>query len=918
MLKFSRPSAGYFPRLGLSLVLLSLLCAGLCLALLSPAPGAAQAQALGSTIGNGADSPFGMNVGSISRYTASGTGDDYSRPMTPAKNAGVSWDREEIRWDVVEPRPGQWDWRWTDKGVNAAVSRGIQVLGVLQYNVDRSAGNARVSFTMPDLNAWRNYVAQVVTHYKDRVKYWQIWNEPMDNTYFVGHDPVQYGHLLATSYDTIKAIDPAAKVLTAGFDPPAQDWMQQAFDAGGARDKFDIIAVHPYVNSPYVPGGSLSPESVYWVNTYPNLATGFAARNGNKPVWATEFGWSTENTDGKPIKVTPEEQANYLTRASIMGLSSGIQKFFPYQFADDAHNPTDRYGMIGLDWSTPKPAYNAYRNMVTRLSGAAPQGRFDPYEGTSANTVLWNFENAGGGTACGPNSGNSGYWGCWASSFANVTMQISGENAHSGQALKVSYSFGSGTNDRYVSLIPPALPQLGFNPTKLGFWAYGDANMTELRFLVRDSAGQMLFYNVGRMGAPWDGWQRYEAQLGRPVFPQGNVSIAYPIKSIELILDGWPKATSYSGTAYFDDLYAENSPPVYDYRFTKNGKTLDAVWADGVNTTVGLATTSTQATVYNRDGSASTINASNGMLNLPVGPAPIYVEHVAAATATPPASNPSGSCQGAGQAGLRSRFNPTWDRYDDAVASGRVKRSWMWGPTSYRFVQEPYDEAPGGCRTVLYWDKSRMEITNPGGNPADKYYVTNGLLARELVSGQIQVGNNRVVPAPQGAAQIPAAGDQNNNPNTPTYAAFARVTTLNNDHLADNRTGATVIETIDRNGNTGTNGSLGGYNVTLANYATVTHHNIANVFWSFMNSRGPVKVNGQYQDGDAVDWIYSIGLPLSEPYWARVTVGGKEKDVLIQVFERRVLTYTPSNPAGFTVEMGNIGTHYAVWRYGQS
>ncbi|MHB8646615.1 MAG: fibronectin type III domain-containing protein, partial [Thermomicrobiales bacterium] len=37
--------------------------------------------------------------------------------------------------------------------------------------------------------------------------------------------------------------------------------------------------------------------------------------------------------------------------------------------------------------------------------------------------------------------------------------------------------------------------------------------------------------------------------------------------------------------------------------------------------------------------------------------------------------------------------------------------------------------------------------------------------------------------------------------------------------------------------------------------------------------------------------------------------------VLVQPFERRVLSYTPANPSGFQVEMGNIGQHYFTWRY---
>lgn len=40
-----------------------------------------------------------------------------------------------------------------------------------------------------------------------------------------------------------------------------------------------------------------------------------------------------------------------------------------------------------------------------------------------------------------------------------------------------------------------------------------------------------------------------------------------------------------------------------------------------------------------------------------------------------------------------------------------------------------------------------------------------------------------------------------------------------------------------------------------------------------------------------------------------------KNDVLIQLFERRVLTHTPSNPDEWRVEMGNTGKHYYIWRY---
>src|SRR5690606_39101799 len=50
--------------------------------------------------------------------------------------------------------------------------------------------------------------------------------------------------------------------------------------------------------------------------------------------------------------------------------------------------------------------------------------------------------------------------------------------------------------------------------------------------------------------------------------------------------------------------------------------------------------------------------------------------------------------------------------------------------------------------------------------------------------------------------------------------------------------------------------------------------------------------------------------------WAWVAVAGVEQWVLVQPFERRVLTYTPGNAAGWQVEMGNVGQHYYQWRYG--
>jgi len=46
---------------------------------------------------------------------------------------------------------------------------------------------------------------------------------------------------------------------------------------------------------------------------------------------------------------------------------------------------------------------------------------------------------------------------------------------------------------------------------------------------------------------------------------------------------------------------------------------------------------------------------------------------------------------------------------------------------------------------------------------------------------------------------------------------------------------------------------------------------------------------------------------MSDAYWMQVNIGGVPRWTLVPAFERRILTFTPSNPARYQVEMGNVG-----------
>jgi polysaccharide biosynthesis protein PslG len=42
-------------------------------------------------------------------------------------------------------------------------------------------------------------------------------------------------------------------------------------------------------------------------------------------------------------------------------------------------------------------------------------------------------------------------------------------------------------------------------------------------------------------------------------------------------------------------------------------------------------------------------------------------------------------------------------------------------------------------------------------------------------------------------------------------------------------------------------------------------------------------------------------------------VGGKDMPVLIQAYQRRVLTYVPDFEPTWQVQQGNVGQHYLEW-----
>jgi len=253
-------------------------------------------------------------------------------------------------------------------------------------------------------------------------------------------------------------------------------------------------------------------------------------------------------------------------------------------------------------------------------------------------------------------------------------------------------------------------------------------------------------------------------------------------------------------------------------------------------------------------------------------------------------------------------FTRVWERTDKPVADQAVSRTWMWGPEAIDDAQlERYAGTLNGFRKVQYFDKTRMEINDPEGDPSSAWYVTNGLLAQELITGNMQVGDDKF--EHYEPAQVNVAGDPG--VESPTYATM---------NLLMERSAAPVgsllSEKIDARGSVSQSSTYDSHRVTAEYYVAESRHSVASVFWAFMNSSGTVSLNGSlFYDQLFQSPFYATGFPLTEAYWMNVMVGGVPTDVLVQVFQRRILTYTPGNAIGWQVEAGNVGLHYYEWRY---
>lgn len=260
-----------------------------------------------------------------------------------------------------------------------------------------------------------------------------------------------------------------------------------------------------------------------------------------------------------------------------------------------------------------------------------------------------------------------------------------------------------------------------------------------------------------------------------------------------------------------------------------------------------------------------------------------------------------------------SAFKRVWDRQDLLIDNGQVKdRSWTWGPSVSSALEETLVQGVNGKRKVQYFEKSRMEINDPNGDANSQWYVTNGLLPIEMMTGKVQTGNDFTKEFEQrGPAQIAVIGDPGN---FPTYKDLQPLYQSPGSVQASNLNNP-VTQMLNSDGSTKQYDNYVNDPMTKLIKGD-NGHGIVQAFDDFMKQQGFVYESGNVVKSNVFNALFVFGYPVTEPYWVMAKVGGKDMPILFQVFERRVLTYNPANELAFRVEMGNVGLHYYQWRYG--
>jgi len=296
--------------------------------------------------------------------------DQYKEYLNPL---GIKRLRIQTGWAKTEKVKGQYNWEWLDHIVNDAVQRGLQPWLQFSYgnSIYEGGGGINLAAGVPlseeALAAWNKWVAAMVIRYKDKVRNWEVWNEPNfgDNLY---NTPDKAAALNIRTAEIVRKIQPDAIISGLAFghiDLEYADTFFKAIHAAGKLQLFDNMTYHDYVYNP----DSHYPKVMKLKAVLEKYAPNMPLRQGeNGAPSGPRLGGALGDYDWSELS-----QAKWNTRRMLGDLGHDIESSV-FTIIDIAYTsgPIKRLNVKGLIQSDmtkkairPKLAYYAVQNVAS-------------------------------------------------------------------------------------------------------------------------------------------------------------------------------------------------------------------------------------------------------------------------------------------------------------------------------------------------------------------------------------------------------------------------------------------------------------------------------------------------------------------------------------------------------------------------
>jgi len=318
-----------------------------------------------------------------------------------AQEAGIGWVKQQFAWAEIEPRPdsfanvkvGQSSWGKFDHIVELCEKYGLQIIARLDLPPDWTRQDNTLKGGPPDnFEDYGDFVYQFIKHYKGRIHYIQIWNEPNIYPEWGNRpvDPASYVELLKIAYRRAKEADPNVYVLSAPLaitmgepHPEPGKWrsmndlqfLEEMYEAG-AKDYFDIFSANAFgMDRP--PEDPPHPQVLNFSRVLLQREIMEKYGDSNKAIWFNEYGWNVAPADFSAEKliwkrVDEEQQADYTLRGIEMARSqwpwAGVFNIWYFrQVGNITPDQAEYYfRVVDVDF-TPRRVYYAVKDAAAGL-----------------------------------------------------------------------------------------------------------------------------------------------------------------------------------------------------------------------------------------------------------------------------------------------------------------------------------------------------------------------------------------------------------------------------------------------------------------------------------------------------------------------------------------------------------------------